>query len=163
MFLSGAVKGHAVWPQDLEPVAWHRDAEMVRMKLGLYHSRGNVADGEVSVSTLSEARFGEHGGVTECAPAPERMSWRKREEHDVLMFVMPQSLRDNDHTSSVGQNLVSDRRLSDVQSFLDTSPREMDRGKKRSNLKPFDLVRRMSWAKEGPVPLPPRFLHALGR
>ncbi|CAN0560802.1 unnamed protein product, partial [Ectocarpus sp. 12 AP-2014] len=27
---------------DLKPVAWHRDSEMVRMKLGLYHSIHNV-------------------------------------------------------------------------------------------------------------------------
>ena len=31
-----------MWPKHLKPVAWHRDSEMVRMKLGLYHSKGNV-------------------------------------------------------------------------------------------------------------------------
>ncbi|CAN0536605.1 unnamed protein product, partial [Ectocarpus sp. 12 AP-2014] len=39
--ISGAVSGKAVWPSDLKPVAWHRDSEMVRMKLGLYHSIHN--------------------------------------------------------------------------------------------------------------------------
>ena len=41
--ISGAVKGQAVWPSDLKPIAWHRDSEMVRMKLGLYHSPHNVS------------------------------------------------------------------------------------------------------------------------
>lgn len=43
--VSGAVNGKAVWPKSLAPVAWHRDSEMVRMKLGLYHSTGNVSSG----------------------------------------------------------------------------------------------------------------------
>ena len=47
MELSGAVSGKAVWPKNLKPVAWHKDAEMVRMKLGLYHKTNEVADGEV--------------------------------------------------------------------------------------------------------------------
>ena len=51
--LSGAVEGKAVWPSDLEPVAWHRDAYWVRLKLGLYHSAGNVADGEVEYKDVS--------------------------------------------------------------------------------------------------------------
>lgn len=41
--ISGAVNGRAEWPSDLKPVAWHRDSEMVRMKLGLYHSIHNVS------------------------------------------------------------------------------------------------------------------------
>ena len=48
--LSGAVKGKAVWPKHLNPVAWHRDSEMVRMKLGLYHSKGNVRRADTSFS-----------------------------------------------------------------------------------------------------------------
>lgn len=48
MELSGAVEGTAEWPSHLEPVAWHNGGDMVRMKLGLYHSTNNVADGEVS-------------------------------------------------------------------------------------------------------------------
>lgn len=42
--ISGAVKGTAVWPEHLKPIAWHRDSEMVRMKLGLYHSINNVRE-----------------------------------------------------------------------------------------------------------------------
>ncbi|CAM9604350.1 unnamed protein product [Sphacelaria rigidula] len=53
VFISGAVTGHAIWPQNLKPVAWHRDSEMVRMKLGLYHSPGNVHDGEVEYKNIS--------------------------------------------------------------------------------------------------------------
>lgn len=41
--VSGAVNGRAEWPSDLKPIAWHRDSEMVRMKLGLYHSIHNVS------------------------------------------------------------------------------------------------------------------------
>ncbi|CAB1114978.1 unnamed protein product [Ectocarpus sp. CCAP 1310/34] len=51
--ISGAVSGTAVWPSDLKPVAWHRDSEMVRMKLGLYHSIHNVADQEVIYQDIS--------------------------------------------------------------------------------------------------------------
>ena len=51
--ISGAVKGKAVWPSKLGPVAWHRDAEMARLKLGLYHSKDNVADGEVEFRKIS--------------------------------------------------------------------------------------------------------------
>lgn len=51
--LSGAVEGKAEWPKKLKPVAWHSDAEMVRMKLGLYHSKDNVADGEVEYKNIS--------------------------------------------------------------------------------------------------------------
>lgn len=85
VFISGAVNGHAVWPQDLEPVAWHRDAEMVRMKLGLYHSAGNVADGEVSVLTLPPARLGEGERVSQGL----HTRWGNGGEEDVLMFVVP--------------------------------------------------------------------------
>lgn len=53
MEVSGAVEGEAEWPSNLKPVAWHRDSEMVRMKLGLYHSRDNVADGEVEYRDIS--------------------------------------------------------------------------------------------------------------
>lgn len=55
MEISGAVSGKATWPSDLKPVAWHNGGDMVRMKLGLYHSTNNVADGEVSHSSR-EAR-----------------------------------------------------------------------------------------------------------
>lgn len=41
--ISGAVNGRAVWPSHLTPIAWHNDSEMVRMKLGLYHSIHNVS------------------------------------------------------------------------------------------------------------------------
>lgn len=51
--ISGAVKGKAVWPQELKPVAWHEDSEMGRLKLGLYHSPNNVADGEVEYRDIS--------------------------------------------------------------------------------------------------------------
>ncbi|CAB1096171.1 unnamed protein product [Ectocarpus sp. CCAP 1310/34] len=51
--ISGAVSGTAVWPSDLKPVAWHRDSEMVRMKLGLYHSIHNVHDQEVIYRDIS--------------------------------------------------------------------------------------------------------------
>ncbi|CAB1105416.1 unnamed protein product [Ectocarpus sp. CCAP 1310/34] len=51
--ISGAVSGTAVWPSDLKPVAWHRDSEMVRMKLGLYHSIHNVHDQEVIYQDIS--------------------------------------------------------------------------------------------------------------
>ena len=53
MELSGAVNGKAEWPLNLKPVAWHRDAEMARMKLGLYHARDHVADGEVEYRDIS--------------------------------------------------------------------------------------------------------------
>lgn len=46
--LSGPVNGKAEWPSELKPVAWNDDGDMVRMKLGLYHSTHNVADGDVS-------------------------------------------------------------------------------------------------------------------
>lgn len=46
--LSGPVNGKAEWPSELKPVAWNDEGDMVRMKLGLYHSTHNVADGEVS-------------------------------------------------------------------------------------------------------------------
>ncbi|CAN0104949.1 unnamed protein product [Scytosiphon promiscuus] len=51
--ISGAVNGRAEWPSDLKPIAWHRDSQMVRMKLGLYHSIHNVADGEVEYRDIS--------------------------------------------------------------------------------------------------------------
>lgn len=41
--ISGAVNGQAVWPSNLKPIAWHRASEMVKMKLGLYHSPHNVS------------------------------------------------------------------------------------------------------------------------
>lgn len=55
MTLSGAVEGKAVWPKHLKPVAWHRDADRVRMKLGLYHKKKEVADGEVEYKDISIA------------------------------------------------------------------------------------------------------------
>lgn len=36
-----------MWPEHLKPIAWHKDAKMARLKLGLYHKTGKVADGEV--------------------------------------------------------------------------------------------------------------------
>lgn len=51
--LSGAVEGKAVWPSHLKPVAWNNDGDMARMKLGLYHSIHNVADGEVEYKDIS--------------------------------------------------------------------------------------------------------------
>lgn len=51
--MSGAVEGKAVWPENLKPVAWHRDSEMVRMKLGLYHKTDEVADGDVEFRNIS--------------------------------------------------------------------------------------------------------------
>ena len=53
MSLTGAVEGTAVWPKALTPVAWHNDAEKVRMKLGLYHEEDEVADGEVEYRSIS--------------------------------------------------------------------------------------------------------------
>ena len=49
--LSGAATGKAVWPKHLKPVAWHRDSEMVRMKIGLYHAKGKVRRTRATVST----------------------------------------------------------------------------------------------------------------
>lgn len=51
--LSGAVKGKAVWPSHLKPVAWHRDAKMVRWKLGVYHATHKVAEGDVQYKNIS--------------------------------------------------------------------------------------------------------------
>ena len=51
--MSGAVEGKAVWPQDVKPVAWHEDANTVRMKLGLYHKTDLVHDGEVEYRDIS--------------------------------------------------------------------------------------------------------------
>lgn len=51
--ISGAVKGKAVWPKKLEPVAWNNAGDMVRMKLGLYHAKNKVADGEVEYKNIS--------------------------------------------------------------------------------------------------------------
>ena len=51
--MSGAVKGRAVWPQNLKPVAWNNDGDMVRMKIGLYHAKDEVADGEVEYKNIS--------------------------------------------------------------------------------------------------------------
>ena len=42
-----------MWPKHLKPVAWHRDADRVRMKLGLYHKKKKVADGEVEYKNIS--------------------------------------------------------------------------------------------------------------
>ena len=53
MKLSGAVEGKAVWPKDIKPVAWHEDANMVRIKLGLYHKTDLVHDGEVEYRDIS--------------------------------------------------------------------------------------------------------------
>ncbi|CAN0009839.1 unnamed protein product, partial [Hapterophycus canaliculatus] len=51
--LSGAVEGKAVWPSKLKPVAWHKDADRVRMKLGLYHKTNQVHDGKVEYRDIS--------------------------------------------------------------------------------------------------------------
>ena len=51
--MSGAVKGRAVWPQRLKPVAWNNDGDRVRMKIGLYHAKDEVADGEVEYKNIS--------------------------------------------------------------------------------------------------------------
>lgn len=51
--LSGAVEGKAVWPKKLTPVAWHKDADRVRMKLGLYHKVDQVHDGMVEYRDIS--------------------------------------------------------------------------------------------------------------
>eukprot|EP00752_Nemacystus_decipiens_P001582 g1543.t1 len=51
--LSGAVEGKAVWPKHLKPVAWHKDADRVRMKLGLYHKIDEVHDGMVEYRDIS--------------------------------------------------------------------------------------------------------------
>lgn len=51
--LSGAVEGKAVWPKHLKPVAWHDDADRVRMKLGLYHKIDEVHDGMVEYRDIS--------------------------------------------------------------------------------------------------------------
>lgn len=51
--ISGAVEGKAVWPSKLKPVAWHKDADRVRMKLGLYHKVDQVHDGKVEYRDIS--------------------------------------------------------------------------------------------------------------
>ena len=50
--ISGAVEGTAEWPEHLTPVAWHSDAKMERLKLGLYHKTDQVADGEVEYRNI---------------------------------------------------------------------------------------------------------------
>lgn len=40
--LSGAVKGTAIWPESQVPVAWQNDADMMRLRLGLYHKKNEV-------------------------------------------------------------------------------------------------------------------------
>ncbi|CAM9098334.1 unnamed protein product [Scytosiphon promiscuus] len=50
---SGAVTGQAVWSSSLKPVAWHNDADTMMLKLGLYHVRIKVADGEVEYKNIS--------------------------------------------------------------------------------------------------------------
>lgn len=42
-----------MWPSHLKPIAWNADGNMVRMKLGLYHSTHNVADGDVEYKNIS--------------------------------------------------------------------------------------------------------------
>eukprot|EP00752_Nemacystus_decipiens_P010979 g9756.t1 len=75
--ISGAVNGKAVWPSHLKPIAWHRDSEMVRMKLGLYHSINNVHDGEVEYRDISIEgpngiiRTSPPGGVKPTPPPPK--------------------------------------------------------------------------------------------
>lgn len=69
--ISGAVRGTAEWPSNLEPVAWHRGAEMVRMKLGLYHATHKVADGEVEYKNIS---IEGPNGIIRTSPIPERDS-----------------------------------------------------------------------------------------
>lgn len=78
MTLSGAIEGKAVWPKHLKPVAWHRDADRVRMKLGLYHKKKEVADGEVEYKNISiEGPDGEFANCmasyTDGACTPHRM------------------------------------------------------------------------------------------
>lgn len=53
VLLTGAVVGKAIWPSELKPVAWHRDADRARMKLGLYHKKGEVHDGEVEYKDIT--------------------------------------------------------------------------------------------------------------
>lgn len=53
MTISGAVKGKAVWPSKMKPVAWNNDGNMARMKLGVYHSTHNVAHGEAEYKDIS--------------------------------------------------------------------------------------------------------------
>lgn len=42
-----------MWPKHLKPVAWHDDADRVRMKLGLYHKIDEVHDGMVEYRDIS--------------------------------------------------------------------------------------------------------------
>lgn len=85
--LSGAVNGKAVWPSNLKPIAWHRDSEMVRMKLGLYHSIHNVADGEVEYKNIS---IEGPKGIIRTSPAP---SDDEPDDDDQTCTVDPKTVR----------------------------------------------------------------------
>ena len=50
---AGGVSGRFEWPKHLKPVAWNPEANMARMKLGLYHKEDKVADGEVEIRDVS--------------------------------------------------------------------------------------------------------------
>lgn len=51
--MSGAVEGQAVWPSNQKPVAWQSDADMMRLRLGLYHIKDKVSDGEVEYKNVA--------------------------------------------------------------------------------------------------------------
>ncbi|CBN74038.1 conserved unknown protein [Ectocarpus siliculosus] len=53
VYFSGAVEGKAVWPSSYKPVAWNDDADTIMFKLGLYHIKNKVADGEVEYKNIS--------------------------------------------------------------------------------------------------------------
>ncbi|CAM9466102.1 unnamed protein product [Ascophyllum nodosum] len=50
---SGAVEGTAIWPSSYTPVAWQDDADMMNFRLGLYHKKNEVGDGEVEYKNIS--------------------------------------------------------------------------------------------------------------
>lgn len=68
-----------MWPKDLKPVAWHRDAEMARMKLGLYHSINNVADGEVEYRDIS---IEGPNGIIRTSPKPKNNNNDDKDDDD---------------------------------------------------------------------------------
>ncbi|CBJ49107.1 conserved unknown protein [Ectocarpus siliculosus] len=86
--LSGAVEGRAVWPSNLKPVAWHRDADRVRMKLGLYHKTDQVYDGKVEYRDIS---IEGPNGIIRTSPEPD---------HEGHLYVGCFADDDDDHVFS---------------------------------------------------------------
>ncbi|CAM9302753.1 unnamed protein product [Discosporangium mesarthrocarpum] len=69
VLLTGAVEGKYKWPKGHNPIVWSsKTMDSVRLKLGAYHSKGNVGDAKVSYKDVSLVGPADREIITHSSP-----------------------------------------------------------------------------------------------